>query len=143
MFIGEYIHSVDDKGRVIMPQKFREQLSQKFYITKGLDGCLSVYSEDEWMKLADKANALSPTKELDRRFTRYTFGSARDVEVDKQGRIIIPQLLRDYAKIGKEVAILGVSTKIEIWSKEIYDKYVSIETANYDKWMNDFEDIDL
>ena len=143
MYIGEYIHSIDSKGRVIMPQKFREQLSSSFYITRGIDGCLFVYDEDEWQAMYAKMKDLRLTSKKAREFSRFLYAPAREVEVDKQGRIIIPQNLRDYAKITKEVAITGVASRIEIWSKEIYDKYNQEREELFDDMMDEFEELDI
>ncbi|NLW51982.1 MAG: division/cell wall cluster transcriptional repressor MraZ [Tissierellia bacterium] len=143
MYIGEYIHSTDDKGRVIMPQKFREQLSHTFYITKGIDGCLFVYDETEWNNMVEKMKSLKLTSRKAREFSRFIFAPARELEVDKQGRIIIPQNLREFAKVDKEVAIIGVSTRIEIWSKERYDEYINSDQIDYDEMMSEFEDLDI
>lgn len=143
MYIGEYIHSTDAKGRVIMPQRFREELSPTFYITKGIDGCLFVYDETEWTNIYNKMKNLKLTSKKAREFSRFLYAPAREVEVDKQGRIIIPQNLREYARIEKEVAIIGVSSRIEIWSKERYDKYINSDDINFDEMMDEFEDLDI
>lgn len=143
MYMGEYIHSVDEKGRVIMPLKFREQLSQTFYITKSIDRCLFVYDEEEWKLMYEKMRSLKLTSERARRFTRNMFGPARELTVDKQGRIIIPQNLRDYAGIDKEVVITGVATKIEIWSKEVFDENRKEEEEDFYELIEDYEELDI
>lgn len=143
MYIGQYIHSVDTKGRVIMPQKFRDTLSKTFYITKGIDGCLFVYDQAEWDNMYSKMKNLKLTSKKAREFSRFIYAPARELEVDKQGRIIIPQNLRDYAAIEKEVAIIGVSSRIEIWDKEKYDNYMNSEDMNFDQLMDEFEELDI
>lgn len=143
MYIGEYIHSIDAKGRVIMPQKFREQLSPTFYITRGIDGCLFVYDQSEWQAMYDKMKNLKLTSKKAREFSRFLYAPAREVEVDKQGRIIIPQNLRDYANIKKDVAITGVASRIEIWSKERYDQYNNEKEEIFDNMMDEFEELDI
>ncbi len=123
MFLGEYQHSLDAKGRIIMPSKFREVLSSYFIITKGLDRCLFVYDLNEWKTINDKIKELPVTDEGVRRFVRFFFGGALEAEPDSQGRVLIPQNLRQYAGIIKEVTSIGVSNRIEIWSKENMDEY--------------------
>ncbi len=120
MLIGEYLHSLDIKGRVNIPSKLREDLGENFIITKGLDGCLFAYSIEEWNKLAEKIKLLPLTKS--RNIQRFLFASAAEVSLDKQGRILIPQNLRDYAGLLKDVVIVGVSVRAEIWSRENYEQ---------------------
>ena len=143
MYIGEYIHSTDSKGRVIMPLKFREQLGPSFYITKGIDGCLFVYDQEEWMSMYQKMKDLKLTSKRAREFSRFLYAPAREVELDKQGRIIIPQNLRDFAEIKKEVAITGVASRIEIWSKEKYDTYTEEKEELFENMMDEFEELDI
>ena len=119
MLIGEYFHSLDAKGRVNIPSKLKEDLGEKFIVTKGLDGCLFVYSSEEWNRLAEKIKELPLTKS--RNIQRFLFASATEVSLDKQGRILIPQNLREYSKLKKEIVILGVSVRAEIWDKSSYD----------------------
>ncbi len=122
MFMGEYNHSIDAKGRMIVPSKFREQLGNEFVVTKGLDGCLFVYSNEEWARLEESYRQKPLTSKPARTFSRFFFGSAATCELDKQGRILLPANLRTYAQIDKEVVSLGVLSRVEIWSKEIYEK---------------------
>lgn len=126
-----------------MPQKFRDTLSKTFYITKGIDGCLFVYDQAEWDNMYSKMKNLKLTSKKAREFSRFIYAPARELEVDKQGRIIIPQNLRDYAAIEKEVAIIGVSSRIEIWDKEKYDNYMNSEDMNFDQLMDEFEELDI
>ena len=116
MFMGEYNHSVDAKGRLIVPSKFREQLGNEFVVTKGLDGCLFVYSQEEWIEESLREKPL--TSKDARKFMRFFFAGAANCEVDKQGRILLPANLREYAGIDKEVVSVGVFSRVEIWSKE-------------------------
>ncbi|ERT57175.1 division/cell wall cluster transcriptional repressor MraZ [Megasphaera vaginalis (ex Srinivasan et al. 2021)] len=125
MFMGEYSHSIDTKGRVIMPAKFREELGLSFVVTRGLEGCLSVYTKEAWEQLAQAMKKLQASKENVRAFKRFVFGSAAEVEFDKQGRILLPSALRDYAKLSKDVVVLGTGDKIEIWSKAAYEEYAA------------------
>ena len=120
MLIGEYQHNIDAKGRVIIPAKFREDLGQVFYVTKGLDGCLFVLSAQEWERLQTKIAALPIAKSRD--LKRYFFSGATDAEPDKQGRILIPEKLREHAELKKDVTIIGTSDRVEIWSTENWNK---------------------
>ena len=121
MFIGEYEHSVDAKGRVIMPAKLREDIGEKFILTKGLDGCLFAYSQTEWTNFEEKLKTLPLTNKNARDFVRFFLSGAIECEIDKQGRFLIPGNLRAYSKLDKEIVILGVGTRIEIWNKETWN----------------------
>lgn len=123
MFMGEYSHSIDAKGRVILPAKFRDELGTQCVVTRGLEGCLSVYTMAGWMNLANAMKQLKASKENVRAFKRFLFGSAAEVEFDKQGRILIPSTLRDYAKLKKDVTVIGTGDKLEIWDAEAYAAY--------------------
>ena len=123
MFMGEYHHSIDSKGRMIVPSKFRETLGDMFIITRGLDQCLFGYPLSEWEQIEEKLKGLPLTKKDARAFTRFFFSGATESELDKQGRINIPAPLLQYAKLDKECVILGVSNRIEIWSKQIWEDY--------------------
>lgn len=130
MFIGEYTHTIDEKGRLIMPSKFREELGLNFIVTKGLDGCLFVYSKTEWTNLEEKLKTLPFTSRDARAFNRFLFAGAIECEIDKQGRILISQTLRDSAKLTKDVIIIGVGTRLEIWSKDVWDNYCNNEEVS-------------
>lgn len=132
MFYGEYQHTVDPKGRVIIPSKFREGLGEKFIITKGLDSCLFVYSYTEWSNLENKLKSLPFTDKDVRAFVRFFFAGANECEVDKQGRILIPQNLREYAGLNKDIYIIGVSARVEIWDKQRYEEYNSDQNISPD-----------
>lgn len=130
MLIGEYHHNIDEKGRLIIPSKFREELGESFIVTKGLDGCLFVYSLSEWEKIVAKLKKLPFTKKDARIFTRFFLASATVCEFDKQGRVNLVNSLTLYAGIQKECAIIGVNDRLEIWS---LDKYNNLMTENNEK----------
>lgn len=112
-----------------MPAKFRDGLGDKFIITKGLDGCLFVYDSQEWSRLEAKVKELPFTDKNVRAFTRFFFGGAVECETDKQGRVCIPSYLREHAGLEKDTYVIGVSSRLEIWSKDGYEKYTNDETA--------------
>ena len=120
MFTGEYEHSVDSKGRIIMPSKYREALSDEFVVTLGLDGCLFIYPNEEWEKFVLQLKELPGNKEA-RQLQRYFLAGAANVEMDKQGRFLIPAKLREAAGLTKDIVTVGVLTKLEIWSKEKWE----------------------
>jgi len=132
MFIGQFQHSLDQKGRLIIPSKFREALGQNFVLTKGLDGCLFVYPRDEWAELELKLKTLPFTQKDARAFIRFFFAGATEVEMDKQGRILIPPQLREHARIEKDVVIIGVSNRVEIWSQEQWEAYSAKAAESYE-----------
>ena len=124
MFLGEYKHNIDYKGRVSVPKKFREELAKaEPVLTKGLDQCLFLYPKDSWQVLADRVKLLPVTGSSARAFSRYIFGSAVEVEFDRLGRVQIPEYLRDYANLSKEVVLIGVGERVEIWSIKHWDSY--------------------
>ena len=127
MFMGEYNHTIDAKGRLIVPSKFRESLGDTFVVTKGLDGCLFVYDNEEWNAFEEKLKSLPITNKEARQFVRFFLAGAAEVEVDKQGRILIPNVLREFAGLAKDVALVGVGSRIEIWSRERFE-----DTAAFD-----------
>ncbi|MDK2798866.1 MAG: transcriptional regulator MraZ [Clostridiales bacterium] len=133
MFIGEYQHNIDAKGRLIIPSKFREDLGEKFIVTKGLDNCLFVYSLEEWANLESKLKTLPLTNKDARAFVRFFFSGATECEVDKQGRILIPANLREHAGLVKDVSVIGVSTRVEIWDRERWNKYNSDDNISADE----------
>lgn len=125
MLQGEYRHNIDEKGRVIIPSKIRVEMGEKIVITRGLDGCLFGYNEKNWNEIMDKLNSLPFTKRDARNFTRFLTSGAITLEFDKQGRINIPDFLSNYANLSREVVIIGVVNRIEIWSKENWDNFMS------------------
>lgn len=118
MFMGEYSHTIDAKGRLIVPSKFRELLGNEFVVTKGLDGCLFVYPNEEWSSIEEKFRNIPLTTKDARKFSRFFFAGAAVCEVDKQGRILLPQVLREFADLQKDIVLVGVLSRIEIWSRE-------------------------
>lgn len=132
MFIGEYQHSIDNKNRMKVPAKLKEGLSNVFIMTKGLDGCLYAYPVDEWKKLEEKLKSLPITNKDARAFVRFIFSGAAEIETDKQGRALIPQNLIEYASIVKDIVSIGVSTRVEIWSREKWNEY-NEKNINYDE----------
>lgn len=118
MFIGEYYHSFDEKGRVNFPAKLREELGEQFVITKGLDGCLSAYSMQKWEHISQIVDGLPQAKARD--LKRFMFSAATVVNSDKQGRVLVTQTLRSYAKITKDIAVIGASDHVELWDKETW-----------------------
>ncbi len=132
MFIGEYQHTLDPKNRIIMPSKFREKLGDSFVMTKGLDNCLFVYSSQEWTIVEEKLKSLPMTNKDARAFVRFFFAGACECELDKQGRVLMPNNLKEYAKIDKELVIIGVSTRIEVWSREEWNKFNSDANISYE-----------
>ena len=128
MFMGEYHHNIDEKGRLIMPAKFRNDLKDKIIITRGLEKCLYVYSLEDWDKLVSKLNTLPFTKKDARIFIRSFFSGAAQIEVDRQGRINITSPLIDHAGLTKECVIIGANDRIEIWSKDEWDKFLDVNS---------------
>lgn len=123
MFIGEYQHNLDDKARLAIPTKFRQQLAKGAVVTRGLDRCLFVYPATEWKKLADKLAALPIAQANTRAFARLMLAGAMDCTPDKQGRVILPEYLRDYAAINKAVVVTGLYNRLEIWDEATWKKY--------------------
>ena len=138
MFYGEFEHALDRKGRIIIPSKFRDALKEhyieRFFITRGLDKCLFMFAEDEWRSQEQKFKAMSFTKSEFRRFNRIYFSGASDLIPDKQGRILVPPYLKEYAGIKRDVFIIGVSNRIEIWGRESWKEY-------YQTSKDTFEDV--
>lgn len=138
MLMGEYHHNIDDKGRLIIPSKFREEIGNNFIVTKGLDGCLFVYSTNNWEKIISKLKTLPFTKQDARTFMRFFLASANKTDFDKQGRINIPNALLEYAKIQKECIIIGVLDRLEIWDAALYQKTME---KNYDSFSDIAENL--
>lgn len=143
MLLGEYSHNLDAKGRVSVPAKFREDLGHTFIVTKGLDNCLFAYSKEEWKTFEEKLKNLPLTNMNARNFIRFFFSGATECEIDKQGRINIPQNLREYASLSKDVYIIGVSTRVEIWDKEKWDNYTSPENMDLDEITNQMSNLGI
>ncbi len=133
MLIGEYEHSLDVKGRLIMPAKLREDMGEKFIITKGLDGCLFGFSQTEWSNFEEKLKTLPLTNKNARDFVRFFLSGAIECEIDKQGRFLIASNLREYANMEKDVVIIGVGTRLEIWNRDKWKNYTSDENISADE----------
>ena len=137
MFYGEYLHTIDRKGRLILPAKFREACKahfvEKFFVTRGLDKCLFMFAEEEWRSQETKFKAISFTKQQARAFNRLYFSGAVEVVPDKQGRILIPQYLKDFAEIKKDVMIVGVSNRAEIWAKDKWQEFYGTSKQSFEE----------
>ncbi|WP_164669102.1 division/cell wall cluster transcriptional repressor MraZ [Virgibacillus doumboii] len=143
MFMGEFQHNIDTKGRIIVPAKFREGLGDSFVVTRGLDKCLFAYPMDEWKLLEEKLKKLPLTKKDARAFTRFFFSGAVECEVDKQGRINIPQPLRNYAVLDKECTVIGVSNRVEFWANENWEDYFSDSEESFGEIAENLMDFDI
>src|SRR5699024_10337295 len=143
MFMGEFQHNIDSKGRIIVPAKFREELGDTFVITRGLDQCLFAYPMNEWKLLDEKLKKLPLTKKDARAFTRFFFSGAVECEIDKQGRINIPQPLRNYAVLDKECVVIGVSNRVEFWASENWEDYFSDSEESFAEIAENLMDFDI
>lgn len=143
MLIGEYDHSLDAKGRLIMPAKIRDDMGEKFIITTGLDGCLFGFSMSEWEKFEDKLKALPITNKNARNFVRFFLSGATDCELDKQGRFLIPSKLREVASLDKDVTIIGAGTRIEIWNKSKWEEQNSEANLSIEEIEKNMEDLGI
>ena len=141
MFMGEYNHIIDAKGRLIIPARFRELLGEEFILTKGLDGCLSIYPMDAWEAFETKLRALPLTNKNARTFTRFFVAGATNCELDRQGRILVPQTLREFAGLEKEVVLTGNLDRIEIWSKEKWNENNSLDDVAMDEIAEQMTDL--
>lgn len=137
MWYGEYYHTIDDKDRFVLPSKFRDKIKtfpeKKFYITRGLDSCLFLFHKTEWDKLEERLRSLSFTKQQSRNFNRLYFSGANEIDIDAQGRIILPSHLKDFAKIKKEIVIIGVADRIEIWDKASWDNFYGDNSKKFEE----------
>ena len=141
MLKGEYSHNIDAKGRLIIPAKFRDELGENFVITKGMENCLYVYPENEWAAFEEKLNALPTTTDKKARAFAYFFqGSAVDGDLDKQGRTLIPAVLRKYAMLDKEVVFIGMGKRAEIWDKARWDEKNAEVELNIEDIASDMEE---
>ena len=143
MQMGQFEHSIDTKGRIIIPAKLRDELGEKFVLTRGLDNCLFVYSLAEWANIETKLKSLPLNKKDAGAFTRFFLAGATECEADKQGRVLIPMNLRQHAKIDKDVVIIGVSTRIEIWSKEIWNEYFNNVDISFEDVAEHLDDLGI
>ena len=143
MFMGEYNHSIDAKGRMIVPAKFREQLGNEFVVTKGLDGCLFVYSNEEWHRIEENLRDKPLTSREARKFMRFFFAGAATCEVDKQGRILLPASLRELAGLTKDVVFVGMASHIEIWDRATYDDKMNLDDIDISRIADNLESMGL
>jgi len=145
MFYGEYIHFIDRKGRLILPAKFREvakaNFIEKFFVTRGLDNCLFMFSEEEWRTQEQKFKTISFTKQQSRTFNRLFFSGAVEIVPDKQGRVLVPQYLKDFALIKKDVVIVGVSNRVEIWAKDKWQEFFGNSKQSFEEIAEKLMDI--
>ena len=128
--MGEYHHNIDEKGRIIIPSKFRDELVSEFVVTKGLEGCLFVYPKNEWGNIVNSLKQIPFTKKDARNFSRVFMASASMLDFDKQGRINVPRPLVEYAKLDKECVIIGVNDRLEIWNKSLFESYINENEEN-------------
>lgn len=140
MFTGEYHYSLDEKGRIVLPPKFRRTLGTRVVVTRGLDECMSVYAPAEWTKLVKRLTAQSVKR---RDFVRFMLASAEDVDVDKQGRMTIPAHLRQYAKVEREAVVVGVGGRLEIWSEANWQRYIAKVQAEAPTLASELSDLSI
>ena len=143
MFLGEFEHTIDDKGRLTIPAKFRPELEGGVVITRGLDGCLWAYGRAEWEILAEKIAKMPTTNQAARNFARFMFSSAFDSVPDRQGRIIVPQNLRDYADITNETVVIGVMNRVELWQPEKWSQVVSAVEEDPEAIVSQLQDLGI
>lgn len=141
MFMSEYNHTIDTKGRLIIPSRFRDILGEEFVVTKGMDGCLFVYANEDWTTFEEKLRSLPLINKQARQFARFFLSGAVQVELDKQGRILLPALLREFAGLDKDVVLVGVGSRIEIWSKATWED-INADT-NMDEITSAMEELGL
>lgn len=139
MFMGQYEHTIDAKGRTIIPAKYREELGEEFVVTRGLDGCLFLYPTLEWQKFVDKLQSL-PSNQNTRRIQRQFLSKAMEVALDKQGRILIPGILRESAGLVKEIVFVGMMNRVEVWDKsKLHDEEMAEDAASLDETMDELD----
>ncbi len=141
MFIGEYEHNLDAKGRIIIPSKFRDELHSSFILTRGLDGCLTIYSLEQWNKIFERINKLPTTKKAVRQYTRVLTSNACECQLDNQGRILIPANLTAPVGIKKECVIVGANDHIEIWDKESWENYFNEANESFEEVAENLSDL--
>lgn len=143
MFMGEFHHNLDAKGRLIIPAKFREQLGDDFVLTRGMDGCLFGYPQSEWAKLQEKLQTLPLTQKNARTFVRLLYSAATECELDKQGRINVPKPLMSHAALDKACVLVGVANRIEIWSTERWEQFATDAESDFDEISENLMDFGL
>ncbi len=142
MFIGQYEHSLDEKNRLFIPAKFRHG-QQEFIVTRGLESCLFLFTKDSWQQITEKLNALPLTKPEARSFIRLFASGAQDCEVDDQGRILVPKILKEYAVIRKKVTVIGVMNRIEIWDTQKWNKFYKNTKPKYEHLAEKLTDLGI
>lgn len=143
MFLGEFSHTIDDKGRLTIPAKFRDALASGIVITRGLDGCLWAFTRSEWDVLSEKIAQMPTTNAAARNFARFMFSNASDSVPDRQGRVLVPQNLRDYAGIDSDTVIVGVMNRIEIWNPDKWSTVVGEVEENPDEFVAQLQDLGI
>jgi MraZ protein len=143
MFIGEHSHTIDNKGRLSIPAKYREALSEGVVVTRGLDHCLFLYTRTEWEKIAKRLSELPISQKSSRAFSRLMLAGAWDAELDSQGRVIIPQYLREYASVSKHVIVAGLYNRVEIWEEDAWQDYKQKTEANSDEIAEGMADLGI
>jgi MraZ protein len=137
MWYGEYLHTLDEKDRFVLPAKFRDKVktfkTKKFFITRGLDGCLFLFSESVWQKLEEKLRSLSFTKQQSRFFNRLYFSGASEIDIDSQGRVTVPAYLKDFAQIKRDIVIIGIADRIEIWDKDRWNNFYQDNKTHFEQ----------
>ena len=141
MFIGEYYHNLDAKGRIIIPAKFRDELNGTFILTRGLDGCLTIYSTEKWEKIFEEINKLPETKKATRQYIRMLTANACECTLDNQGRILIPANLSGSVNITKECVVVGVNSHVEIWDKATWNAYMDDASENFEDIAESLSDL--
>lgn len=143
MLMGEFQHTLDEKGRLTMPSRFREKLGETFIVTRGLDNCLFVYPLSEWQALENKLKSLPMTQANARSFVRFLFSGATDCSLDRQGRILIPPNLREHARLERDAVVIGVSNRVEIWSKQEWERYAEEAEKSFETIAEQLADLDF
>lgn len=143
MFLGEFQHTLDDKGRLTIPARFRDGLGERFIVTRGLDNCLFAYPASEWQVLESRLKTLPLTKADARAFVRFLFSGAAECELDRQGRVMLPPTLREHARLDKDVVVIGVSNRVEIWSKDRWEGYVEQAEESFEDIAEKLEGLGL
>ena len=141
MFIGEYYHNLDAKGRIIIPAKFRDELNGTFILTRGLDGCLTIYSTEKWEKIFEEINKLPETRKATRQYIRMLTANACECTLDNQGRILIPSNLSNSVNITKECVVVGANSHVEIWDKAIWNAYMDDASENFEDIAESLSDL--
>ena len=143
MFIGEYSHNIDAKGRVIIPSKFRDELQDSFILTRGLDGCLTIYSKKQWDKLFEEINKLPTTRKAARQYIRVLTSGASEVSLDNQGRIQVPSFLLKAVSLKKECYVIGANDHVEIWDRDVWDNYYAEASESFEDVAENISDFFL